>query len=191
MAGLVAAAACGSSEHASHPGQGGGGGQAGEEDAGGQGGGAAAQAGSAGSLASAGVAGAAGAAGDGTSGDGGAAGAGGAPALETLKVADKIDLLFMIDNSVSMGDKQQVLEQAVPVLLRSLITPHCLDVDGNVVGQTDTSGVCLAGTPEYAPVSDIHIGIISSSLGAHGGQVCSSTLDDHLDDQAHLIALER
>ncbi|HET9956298.1 MAG TPA: hypothetical protein VFQ61_17440, partial [Polyangiaceae bacterium] len=40
---------------------------------------------------------------------------------------DKIDLLFMIDNSASMADKQEILGDAVPVLLSRLITPVCVD----------------------------------------------------------------
>jgi hypothetical protein len=35
---------------------------------------------------------------------------------------DKIDLLFAIDNSASMGDKQQLLSEAVPDLLARLLT---------------------------------------------------------------------
>src|SRR6188508_1302996 len=44
---------------------------------------------------------------------------------------DKIDLLFMIDNSISMADKQQILAEAVPNLVLRLITPICVDADGN------------------------------------------------------------
>ncbi len=40
---------------------------------------------------------------------------------------DKIDLLFSIDNSASMGDKQAYLEQAIPDLIKRLLTPNCLD----------------------------------------------------------------
>ncbi len=194
---VAIAAACGSSESSSKggPSSGGTAGSiAGDE------GGSFAVGGSAGSAGGGATteAGAAGAAGEsdgsgGTSGSGTAGapdnGAGGAPDLTTLKVADKLDLLFMIDSSISMGDKQQVLQQAVPLLLRSLITPNCLDGGGNVVGQTDESGVCVSGTPEFAPVTDIHIGIISSSLGAHGGQVCATDALD--DDHAHLVAKQR
>ncbi len=191
---IAIAAACGSSEHSSKGGQAGSagsGGQAGTADAGDQGG-ALASGGSAGSGGSG--AGTAGLAGDGAGGevDGGDAGdqgSGGAPDYTLLEVADKLDLLFMIDSSISMGDKQQVLQQAVPLLLRNLITPNCLDGDGKVVGISNTSGECVSGTAEFAPVTDIHIGIISSSLGAHGGQVCA---DDPLDDDhAHLVPRER
>ena len=39
----------------------------------------------------------------------------------------------MIDNSASMGDKQAYLAQAIPDLLSRLVTPNCLDVNGNPV----------------------------------------------------------
>src|ERR1700734_1523080 len=39
----------------------------------------------------------------------------------------KLDLLFSIDNSASMGDKQAYLEQAIPNLIQRLVTPNCID----------------------------------------------------------------
>ncbi|MCL2725845.1 MAG: hypothetical protein FWD69_15565, partial [Polyangiaceae bacterium] len=42
---------------------------------------------------------------------------------------DKVDLLFMIDNSSSMADKQAILSQAVPQLLNGLLQPACVDKD--------------------------------------------------------------
>src|SRR6476620_3817341 len=47
---------------------------------------------------------------------------------------DKVDLLFAIDNSASMGDKQDLLALAVPVLVGRLLNPNCVD--------TDTSKTC-------------------------------------------------
>lgn len=83
---------------------------------------------------------------------------------------DKIDILFMIDNSASMGDKQKLLADAVPDMLNRLITPNCVDSSGVTQGVL-TKGACPAGTsPEFAPVQDMHIGIVSSSLGGRGGQ---------------------
>lgn len=116
---------------------------------------------------------------------------------------DKIDLLFMIDNSVSMADKQEILKAAVPVLLSRLVTPICLGPDGNPDGTNSANGVCTntADSPEFAPIGDIHIGIVSSSLGAHGGSVCSAPSPDdatatppiteYLDDKGELVAAER
>ena len=37
------------------------------------------------------------------------------------KAVDKIDLLFMIDNSISMADKQEILQAAVPDLVSRLV----------------------------------------------------------------------
>ena len=91
-----------------------------------------------------------------------------------LRGVDKLDLLFMVDSSKSMADKQLILRDAVPVLLRRLITPDCLNESEAPTGQRAVDGVCPAGThPEFRPIEDIHVGVISSSLGAAGGHGCS------------------
>src|SRR3954471_4781654 len=74
----------------------------------------------------------------------------------------KIDLLFMIDNSSSMADKQAILAQAVPDLVNRLVDPVCIDpMTGQSVGNRNTDGSCTRGEPDFDPVKDIHIGIIS------------------------------
>jgi hypothetical protein len=80
--------------------------------------------------------------------------------------ARKVDLLFMIDNSASMGDKQALLAAAVPDMLERL-----------------------------AVVNDMHVGIVTSSLGGRGGDQCPTneinpaapTLSAHTDDRGELI----
>src|SRR5262249_40455023 len=47
----------------------------------------------------------------------------------TESSVDKIDLLFMIDNSSSMADKQKILAAAVPDLVRGLVNPRCVITD--------------------------------------------------------------
>jgi hypothetical protein len=88
---------------------------------------------------------------------------------------DKIDLLFMIDNSISMSDKQTILADAVPVLVQRLITPACVDDEGMPVGgNANEAGICQNGIAEFKPIKNIHIGVITSSLGDHGSNdVCS------------------
>jgi hypothetical protein len=111
----------------------------------------------------------------------------------------KIDLLFMIDNSSSMADKQQILKLAVPDLVERLVNPICVDPqNGNApAGAADGQGKCGAGLDrDFDPVTDIHIGVISSSLGGHGSDQCppgqmrdddkTKTRDN--DDRAHLLA---
>lgn len=94
---------------------------------------------------------------------------------------DKIDILFQIDNSLSMGDKQAVLSAAVPQLLRRLTNPDCVSEDGATRDSTATDPLadCAAGLQrEFAPVKDIHIGVVTSSLGDFGGDVCPESATD-------------
>ena len=90
---------------------------------------------------------------------------------------DKIDLVLGIDNSASMADKQQILAQAVPDLVESLVNPPCIDDKGlPIASALQPKGPqedCPTGSRrEFEPVLDIHIGIVSSSLGGHGGGHC-------------------
>ncbi|HVU04881.1 MAG TPA: hypothetical protein VHE30_24190 [Polyangiaceae bacterium] len=113
---------------------------------------------------------------------------------------DKIDLLFMIDNSISMADKQQVLKEAVPDLVHRLVSPNCVvDATGEIKPTPDNPGdPCPDGSiREFTPISNIHIGVITSSLGDHGdhntcpgddsdpgGDITAEQQDDH----SHLVA---
>lgn len=100
----------------------------------------------------------------------------------------KIDLLFMIDDSQSMADKQALLASAVPALVRRLVAPRCVDDQGKPLGG---SHPCSAGVPEFRPVDDIHVGVLSSSLGGHGSEMCTpswSAWNPSQDRGAHLIA---
>jgi hypothetical protein len=97
-----------------------------------------------------------------------------------------------------MKDKQLILEDAVPVLVERLVTPRCLDGQGNAVGNADANGRCTSGDPEFIPIKDIHIGVITSSLGSHGapGPHCVPMPDDAAegrtpDDRAELLPLVR
>ena len=125
----------------------------------------------------------------------------GGPARNPPVVSNKVDLLFDVDNSASMGDKQAYLAQAVPDLVRRLVSPNCLDAAGNATGETaGPTGQCATGTAEFPPVQDMHIAIVSSSLGPRLGDACPATgpsstrplanggsIDRHNDDQAHLL----
>jgi hypothetical protein len=138
-----------------------------------------------------------------TDGDGGGGGGGGVidggttvpvpdPPTGTLVRASKVDLLLAVDNSASMGDKQELLRVAIPDLVRRLVAPNCVDANGNVLG-VSTGGTCAQGKLEFAPVQDLHIGAVSSSLGGRGGDICDGTdpvglgAKRHDDDQGHLL----
>src|SRR5665213_3321643 len=76
---------------------------------------------------------------------------------------DKIDLLFMVDNSASMADKQDILRDAVPVLVSRLTSPICVNAMGAPTGKSSVNGICASGgSPEFNPIGVIHIGIVSS-----------------------------
>ncbi len=106
-------------------------------------------------------------------------------------VIDKIDLLFMIDNSISMADKQEFFADAVPQLVNRLVDPICVPSQGG--GGTDG---CPAGQErEFNAIDNINIGIVSSSLGGQpqdgqsSGTISGVCADEELtkNDLGHLI----
>lgn len=117
---------------------------------------------------------------------------------------EKIDLLVMVDNSGSMADKQRILADAVPDLVKGLVLPKCVDKKtraptGVLSDPTKPdSGMCPAGSePLFTPITDMHIGVISSSLGGMGSSSCPTkeTGSDgriietpRKDDRGHLLA---
>ena len=102
---------------------------------------------------------------------------------------DKVDILLDIDNSASMGDKQQPSSlPPFPDLITRLVQPNCVIVNGTsgtsmVGGSVHTTGTAApmyAGSViEFPPVHNMHLGVISSSLGTRGvtgaGAVCDPT----------------
>ncbi len=108
--------------------------------------------------------------------------------------ADKVDLLFVVDNSASMADKQQVLAWAVPELVSRLTNPRCLAVgSGAFVSQEQSpQAFCPEGAArEFRPVTDMHVGVITTSLGGHGADSCSNvttvSYNPHMEDMAHFV----
>jgi hypothetical protein len=84
-------------------------------------------------------------------------------------VIEKIDLLFVIDNSQSMGDKQALLARAVPQLVERLIVPRCVNAQGLIQPRQRAEQACTPGyVPEFRAATDIHVAVITSSLGGHG-----------------------
>jgi hypothetical protein len=80
--------------------------------------------------------------------------------------------------------------------VQHLLNPPCLDADGAAVAAQPASGsaACSTGSRAFAPVTDLHLGVITTSLGSHGGAVCAPGVADsaqQLDDQAELIPAHR
>jgi hypothetical protein len=106
----------------------------------------------------------------------------------------KLDVLFVVDNSISMFEKQPVLAEAIPTLVSRLVDPYCIFSDSTTVPATN--GMCPPNSVrEIAPVRDMHVAVITSSLGARGGDVClpdpAEMPPRNLDDQAHVIGTVR
>ena len=97
----------------------------------------------------------------------------------TQSRVDKIDILLAIDDSGSMADKQAILAVAVPDLVEALVNPPCVDEQGNVTAELEGPlAECEVGTQrEFEPVLDIHIGVLSSSLGERGSPWASCDND--------------
>jgi hypothetical protein len=104
--------------------------------------------------------------------------------------SDRIDLLLTIDNSRSMSDKQEILSAAVPSLLDLFINPLCVDGDGVPLNNQPASpqADCPSGERMFPPVTDIHVGVITTSLGGHGSDSCEGDNDPTENDMGHLIA---
>jgi hypothetical protein len=65
---------------------------------------------------------------------------------------EKLDVLFVVDNSVSMTEEQATLVASLTKLVQQLTTG---DLDGD--GQSDME-----------PVTDLHLGVVSTDMGADG-----------------------
>ena len=101
----------------------------------------------------------------------------------TQKTSSKVDLLLLVDDSPSMGDKEVLLRKSVPSLITRLVSPNCIDATGHVLGPS-SGGACTSGQLEFAPVTDLHVGILSSSLGGRGSESCPGEFGDR---GAHLL----
>jgi hypothetical protein len=90
------------------------------------------------------------------------------PPVKGITKSSKLDLLLVVDNSISMADKQQVLKETIPDLVNRLTDP--------------ASGV-----------KDLHVGVITSSIGGHGSTLCQGSdtsgklSDEEQNDHAHLV----
>lgn len=109
-------------------------------------------------------------------------------------VAEKVDLVFVVDNSMSMADKQAVLATSAVRLVRDLTNPPCLDANGDRLPElqqpASPAEACPAGAARAAsPVTDLRVGVISSSLGALTAAQCDggASADPPDNDGARLL----
>jgi hypothetical protein len=98
-----------------------------------------------------------------------------------------------------MEDKQALLAYALPELLGGLMNPRCIDVTTGQPVATLPAGPldpCPPGSQrEFPPVLDMHVGVLSSSLGSFGTgacpdvppAICPSATNTPNDDHGHLL----
>lgn len=70
-------------------------------------------------------------------------------AVASVERVDKVDLLFVVDNSGSMREEQAALRREFPRLIRILTS-----------GDRDEDG-----TADFEPAPDLHLGVVSSDMG--------------------------
>lgn len=90
---------------------------------------------------------------------------------ESVKIYEPpgVDILLIVDNSGSMAAEQGMLNEAFPGLISALLDPPT---------EPDT------GRRAFAPVSDLHIGVVSTDMGVGGYDV--QTCDEPLGDDGIL-----
>ncbi len=69
-----------------------------------------------------------------------------------------VDILVVVDNSLSMEEEQASLTSSFPLLIQSLLDPQDLDGDTR---------------PDHVPVDDLHIGVVSTDMGTGGYPIAS------------------
>jgi hypothetical protein len=83
---------------------------------------------------------------------------------------DKVDLLFMVDNSNSMAEEQASLTAEFPRMINILASGD-FDQDGTTDGPED-----------FEPVKDLNVGVITSDMGTGGHPVTTCARSDFGDD---------
>ncbi|HJL18477.1 MAG TPA: hypothetical protein RMH99_22625 [Sandaracinaceae bacterium LLY-WYZ-13_1] len=78
-----------------------------------------------------------------------------------------VDLLFVVDNSNSMAEEQASLAEELPSVVRSLVDPP--DADGD-------------GTPDWVPIEDLRVGVVTADMGTGGFTVPTCARSDFGDD---------
>jgi hypothetical protein len=81
--------------------------------------------------------------------------------------AAPVDLLFVIDNSNSMTEEQASLAEQIPRIVSTLVDPPDRDRDGE---------------PDWLPVTDMHVGVVTTDMGTGGFRVPTCVEPNFGDD---------
>ncbi|HEX7601831.1 MAG TPA: hypothetical protein VF316_09510, partial [Polyangiaceae bacterium] len=104
--------------------------------------------------------------------------------------SSKVDLLFVVDNSSNTDVEHELLAQSVPYMLGRIANPACVNGLGEIASAAPPGAPCATGVREFAPLADVHVAVISTSLGGHGADICSPAnpaYDPTQNDASHLL----
>lgn len=104
--------------------------------------------------------------------------------------SEQLDVLLVVDNTPTAAFTHDVLANAIPYLMDRLTDPRCVNGLGQIVDSPAPNEECVVGQRDFAPVQDVHIGVISTSIGGHGADSCSPQSANYHPDQnqaAHLL----
>ena len=103
----------------------------------------------------------------------------------------RVDLLLVVDNSPNTQAFQALFAATEGYLLGRFAQPACVNGLGNVVQVTQSpTDPCSVGQREFPPIDDVHVGVVTTSIGGHGADFCSPaspSWDPTQDDAGHLI----
>lgn len=115
----------------------------------------------------------------------------GPPPVTKPGPASSLDVLFVVDNGFTAGAAQRIMAQAIPYMVDRLVNPRCVNGRGQIVdAPPNLETPCEVGIRDFAPQTDIHFGVVSSSIGGHGADICSPVASDYdvtQDDGARLL----
>lgn len=106
-----------------------------------------------------------------------------------------VDIVLGVDNSRDMEFAQALLASSIDALVHALVNPSCLNANGVAIldQPASSSEPCPAGSARpREPITDIHLGVVTSSLGGLGSDACPvvaglpETLSN--DDAGHLVS---
>jgi hypothetical protein len=96
---------------------------------------------------------------------------------------DTVDLLLLVDNSGSMRDNQVNIMAELGPMLELLTNPPCIS---RSIRGGGTPHACDPNNPDdvrqFATVTDLHVGVISSDLGTPGSMVPNCDAGERGDD---------
>lgn len=92
-------------------------------------------------------------------------------------IVDKVDLLFVVDNSLDMAETQKQFAKQIEAVLAQFTETQSDPGSGKAV----------------APVRDLHVAVITSSIGSLGTSVCNPAVtgNTHEDDRGRLLPREK